>query len=196
MPFRIRDVGELEFMREQADLSDRLVGLIYPILIDERLRELIEKNWKDDRKGELLETLLRDGGPLGALDTRIKVGFAIGMYDERILDDLKMIAKIRNKFAHKKEARDFDTPPVSNFVNELKLPDHYPKKEVPSDAVFQTMDAWTQAMLCHSGLKDLTPRRTKFLRAVEIILTWLTICAGDIQPLVLPPSGRFAEPST
>jgi len=206
MVFILRDEHERVFMGEQANLPDRIIGLLYPILIDTRLEALIKSRWKDDSKGSVLEGLFRDGDALGSFDTRVKIGFAIGLYGEDILNELRWIVKIRNAFAHKHHARDFESQPVCNFVNKLDLLNKYPKEDIPSLGIADwphDRQKWIQSVMRHSGLKDLTPRRTRYLRSIEIILTWLAIESGELEGLIgrlTAEAHRFVsqlvEPST
>lgn len=193
---------EHEFLQTQAGLPDRIAGLIWPILIDRRLRATIEGRWRDDSKEDVLRYLFEDAGPLGDAGVRVRLGFAIALYDEDMFGDLKLIVKIRNAFAHQPGVHYFDDPPIHNYVNDLKLIEKYPKGPNKSLAPLPGMgrEDWLQGIMCSSGLIDLQPRRTRFLRSIEIILTWLAIEAQEItyeQPphYELPPD-LLTSPST
>ena len=84
MPFVANRSDEQEFLQMQADQPDRIVGLLWPILIDRRLRATIEGRWKDDIKEDVLRYLFEDGGPLGDAGARVRVGFAIDLYGEEM----------------------------------------------------------------------------------------------------------------
>ena len=191
MPFAIYGDDEHKFMNEQAKLEPRIVGLIYPILIDRRLEAVIRGRWQDDPKGELLADIFRDGGALGSFQTRVQIGFAIGLYNEVMLADLKQIVKIRNRFAHLPSAHTFDDQPICDLTQNLKLPNHYPKRNGPLIITpLTTREEWIASLMHSSGLIDLTPLRHHFLRTAEIILTWLTIESGELmfpKSVALPP---------
>src|SRR4029079_13912405 len=111
--------------------------------------------------------------------------------------DLKRITLIRNAFAHKPGAHDFEAQPVCNYVNELQLPLLHPKKEDvwPMNA-FIGKAAWREHMLQSSGIIDDKPRRSKFLRTVEIVLTHLAIEIGEIsfdQPIRPAGTGQLSS---
>ena len=181
MPFKLVKEDELEFFSEQADLPDRIVGLVFPILVDRRLELLIRDCWNDTANGELLDELFRDSGALGSFQTRVQVGFAVGLYDEGIFDDLRLIVKIRNAFAHQPRARSFDAQPICDLTRSLQLPDRYPKEDQP---ITGTREQRIERLMQTSGLIDLAPLRHRFLRTTEIALTWLSIKSGDFD---LPP---------
>ena len=182
MKFNITRKDERDFFKMQPGLPDRIVGLILPVLIDRRLRATIEGRWRDDSKGDVLRHLSEAGGPLGDAGVRVRVGFAIGLYDEDMFGDLKIIVKIRNAFAHEPGTHKFDDSPVQQFVNDLKLIEKYPTRPDKQFASLSGMsrEDWIQGIMCSSALIDLQPRRTRFLRSIEIVLTWLAIEAQEI----------------
>ena len=184
MPFTFLEKDEVEFFNEQHKLDDRIIGLVIPSLIESRLNQIIQDCWHDTSNGDLLGELFRDGGALGSFQTCAQVGFAIGLYDEGIFTDLKLIVKIRNAFAHRVGARNFETQPICDFTRNLSLPTRYPKEN--SDvALTGTREQMIEQLMRMSGLIDLGPLRHRFLRATEIILTWQEIKFGRFT---LPPT--------
>ena len=202
MPFVANRSDEQEFLQMQADLPDRTAGLVWPILIDRRLRATIEGRWKDDSKGDVLRNLFEVSGPLGDAGARVRVGFAIGLYDEDMFSDLKLVVNIRNSFAHEPGVHSFDDSPIQDHVGNFRLVDKYPKGPIALIIPPSGMDreTWMNGLLCSSGLIDLEPRRTRFLRVIEIVLTWLAIEAGEFEyapsPTYRPPPGLLTGPST
>ncbi len=188
MPFTaIRD-DELSFLRDQANLPDRAVGLIYPILIERRLRSVLESRWQNNSKESLLRDLFREGGALGSLKTRVQIGFVVGFYDEVIYLDLLQVVDIRNSFAHQPCAHEFCDQPICDHVSNLKLPDKFPK--FPTSCPEQHDKDWKYNFLRASRLQDEAPPRHRFLRTVEIILTWLSIEAGELGPPPVRQAGQ------
>ena len=202
MTLTISREDEFDCLEMQAGLPDRIAGLIWPVLIDRRLQATISGRWCDDSKGDVLRYLFEDSGPLGNAGARVRVGFAIGLYDEDMFGDLKLIVKIRNEFAHEPSVHSFDDFPIQNYVNDLKLIEKYPKRPDRQIAPLPGMsrEDWIQGIMCSSGLIDLQPRRTRFLRSIEIILTWLAIEAKEITYEAAAnyrvPPGPLATPST
>ena len=183
MPFTSLEEDEVQFFSEQPTLDDRIIGIVIPSLIDRRLNRAIQACWYDTAKDDLLSELFRDGGALGSFQTRVQVGFAIGLLDEDIFADLKLIVKIRNAFAHRPGARDFDTQPICDWTRNLRLLDRYPKDEPPAyDA--SSRKQLIEYLMHQSGLIDLVPLRHRFLRTTEIVLTWLSI---KLEHFDLPP---------
>ena len=193
MPFVSSRKDEQEFLITQGRLPDRIAGLVWPILIDRRLRATIEARWKDDSKKDVLRSLFEDRGPLGDAGARVHVGFAIGLYDEEMMRDLKLIVKIRNTFAHEPGVHSLDAAPIHNFVAGLKLVERYPIGPTAPilSATGTTRDQWLQNLMRTSGLIDVVPRRSRFLRAIEIVLTWLAVEANEIT---YSPSPDYQPP--
>ena len=193
MPFHISEDDERMFLAEQAGLPARIVGLIFPVLIDRRLEALIKSRWQDDTPKKMLGDLLRDGGPLGNFKTKNQIAYAIGLYDEPMYKDINKIVKIRNAFAHKPGVRSFDDQPVCDFTKELTLPEQYP---ILPDQVTKIRDPehFIELMMGSSGLIDIDPLQTRFLRAVELVLTWLSAESGELTDFNLV--NKLHYPST
>lgn len=170
-----RDAVEAEFLRESEQLPDRVVGIVAPVMIDERLKLAIQVRWNDcklNKDASLLDTLFRDGGAMGSFDTRIRVAFAIGIYGPEVLKDLREIIRIRNMFAHRMEARDFTYDPIRSRVNNLTSPERF-----PASAGIPFTEGGLETLWLHltksTEVADTASVRGRFLRAVEIILSLL-----------------------
>jgi hypothetical protein len=175
--FIARNKDEEEFLRQLAFLPDRLVGLLAPVLVDTRIEIAIRSRWKDDAKQELLRDLFRDGGALGAFGTRIKIGYAIGLYGDDALHELRILNSIRNDFAHRFEFSDFDNESIQSRGNSLKMSDKYPRSSDSGTGIFETtgLSLWESftKMVAHSMVAPPVNARTKFMRTVEILSTFL-----------------------
>ena len=182
MPFVISKDDEAIFLQEQAGLPARIVGLIFPVLIDRRLEDIIKSRWHDDTPKNMLRELFRDSGPLGSFQTRARIGYAIGLYDESMYADINRLVQIRNIFAHEPSANSFDDQPICDFTRSLTLPERYPKADPPTFITSVRDQAhFIELMMASSGLIDLAPLQTRYLRVVELVLTWLSIESGELN---------------
>ena len=195
MPFVISKDDEALFLQEQAGLPARIVGLIFPVLIDRRVEAIIKSRWRDDTPKKMLGELFRDGGPLGSFQTRVHIGHAIGLYDENMYADIKRIVKIRNEFAHEPGANSFDDQPICDFTRSLTLPEQYPKSDTTFVTTIRDKSHFIDLAMASSGLIDLAPLQTRYLRAVELVLTWLSIESGELNYDQEPPA-TWHYPST
>lgn len=80
-------------------------------------------------QGQQAEDLLEGGNaPLGTLSSRISACFALGLINQNEHDDLHLIRKIRNDFAHDIHTT-FKTESVMNRCREL----HFSAKDAPGE---------------------------------------------------------------
>lgn len=63
--------------------------------------------------------------PLRSMEVKLYVGLVAGLYDKKVFDGLVTINKIRNKFAHRSDAKDFAFEYVRSACENLKncIPD-------------------------------------------------------------------------
>lgn len=73
---------------------------------------------KEFIKNELLDF---NNGVLSTLSARNKIAFALNIIDKQFYEDILLIGKIRNKFAHNHLEITFDDNEVKMFCNKLKL---------------------------------------------------------------------------
>lgn len=57
--------------------------------------------------------------PLRDFSAKVDMAFALNLYDDNVRQDLHRLRKIRNKFAHTLDVRDFDHPLISRYCDEL-----------------------------------------------------------------------------
>ena len=66
--------------------------------------------------------MLRPDAPLGSNGARYQLAYCLGLITQEQRDDMKLVAKIRNTFAHNFKATGFDMPPVRDYCAALKQP--------------------------------------------------------------------------
>jgi hypothetical protein len=64
--------------------------------------------------------LTSDIGPLNTFHQKIETAYALKIVDEKLRDDLVLIRKVRNAFAHTRRMIDFDEEAVAVEVNKFK----------------------------------------------------------------------------
>ena len=117
------DVG-MEVMREMDrefhDSTDRVIAVIGAAYLDSMLDKLFRAALI--REPDEVDKLLRPDAPLGSNGARYQLAFCLGLITRDQRDDLKLIAKIRNAFAHDFKISSFATSPVREHCAELKQP--------------------------------------------------------------------------
>lgn len=106
--------------REFHDASDRIVAVVSGAYLDALLDSLLRAVFIDDPQEA--EALLRPDAPLGSNGTRYKLAYCMGLITKEQRDDLRLIAKIRNHFAHTFGECAFNASPVREWCRVLQQP--------------------------------------------------------------------------
>lgn len=136
MTWIVADKDEQEFLSQLATYPDRIVGLLAVTIVDDRLERAIRAQWQDIPNKDFLENLFNDNGPFGNFGIKIKIGFGTHMYGLEAYNDLRILATIRNAFAHQVGAKDFQTPGIKSLSDRLVLPDKYPASPESGRGIF------------------------------------------------------------
>ena len=111
------DAGWLtEFQSE----TERGAAILCAAFLDSSIGALIENYLVDDAKE--LDRLFDPGMPLSNFVLRAKMAYALGLITKGALEDIKILAKVRNKFAHKLHGLAFETPAVAKECMKLGAP--------------------------------------------------------------------------
>jgi DNA-binding MltR family transcriptional regulator len=100
--------------------SDRVIAIVGAAYLDSVLDSLLRAVLIESRDD--VDVLLGQTGPLGANGAGCQLAYCLGLITRDQRDDLKMIAKIRNKFAHDFHVSSFDVSPVRDYCASLKSP--------------------------------------------------------------------------
>jgi len=116
--FSLRDTL-FEFARlfEYSEASDRAVAIVGPAFLDRLLSEILTEFLIEDDKD--IQRLLQPEGPLGTFGSRVTACYCLGLINELVRSDLKLVGKIRNRFAHDLGA-DFSNPQISGWCRALR----------------------------------------------------------------------------
>lgn len=120
--------------QEFHERSDRIVAIVGAAYLDSMLESLLRAVLVDD-PGEA-DSLLRPEAGLGSNGSRLQLAYCLGLVTRDQRDDLKLIARIRNVFAHDFRAPSFDNPPIRDYCASLQQPGllaAMPKKIFPAD---------------------------------------------------------------
>jgi DNA-binding MltR family transcriptional regulator len=118
--------AELFKYDEGDDRSIVIIGGSYLDIVLEHV--LLAFFPEDDKEVELL--ILYDQ-PLGTFGNKVRMAYCLGLIEKVVKDDLKLVAKIRNKFAHQLNVS-FDDQNIKSWCNELKWYKVSMMRECPS----------------------------------------------------------------
>jgi DNA-binding MltR family transcriptional regulator len=109
----------MEFSRlfDYGEASDRAVAIVGPALLDTLLCHILTEFMVDDHKE--VTRLLEPEGPLGTYGSRITGCYCLGLIGTIVTADLRLVGKIRNRFAHDLRA-DFSDPKISQWCRALR----------------------------------------------------------------------------
>ena len=90
----------IEFSRlfDYGEASDRAVAIVGPAFLDTLLSDTLIEFMVDDQKE--VQRLLQPEGPLGTYGSRVTACYCLGLIGPIITSDLRIVGKIRNRFAH------------------------------------------------------------------------------------------------
>jgi DNA-binding MltR family transcriptional regulator len=118
---RYLDLHQMQFefakLFDYAEPNDRSVAIVGPAYLDLLLRELLVNFLVPDEK-EVVK-LLHPEGPFGAFGSRVTACYCLGLIGPKIKSDLRLVGKIRNKFAHDLRATFVDAD-VSSWCKALE----------------------------------------------------------------------------
>lgn len=105
---------------KRSDESDRSLAIIGAALLDEQLAELLASFFVENDKNT--KSLLSPNGPIGAFGVRVGLSYALGLIDTPTYRDLRLIQKIRNRFAHVSTDIDFTDNKIQGMCASLEIP--------------------------------------------------------------------------
>ena len=108
-----------EFSRlfDYGEASDRAVAIVGPAFLDTLLSHTLVKFMVEDRNE--VNKLLQPDGPLGTYGSRVTACYCLGLIGKIVTTDLRLVGKIRNRFAHDIRA-DFADPKISQWCRALR----------------------------------------------------------------------------
>jgi len=111
----IEELGR--FLNEFNKESDRGAVLVAGTILDERLKDIL-KSFLSDTKStvDLLEGF---NAPLGTFSARITACFSLGLIQKNEFEELNLIRKIRNEFAHTWDNTTFETDSIKDLCSKL-----------------------------------------------------------------------------
>jgi len=152
------DIFFEEFQKE----TPRAAVIIYSAFLDSLLRDLIGSFMVDDAKkvDKLLGTDDGSETPLSSFSTRIKTAYCLGLVTKKEFDDLNLIRRMRNRFAHRLHGYSFEDQEIIAWCNSLQTPIMF-KDVLPTvNKSYRDKYVFTVSMLVNQiGLRILSTQR-------------------------------------
>ncbi|MFT6835310.1 MAG: mannitol operon repressor [Francisellaceae bacterium] len=118
------------FIQELQAETDRGLPLVGAALIDEKLHKTLELFFIE---GKSTKRLLNDpNAPLGAFSAKIEACYSLGLIDKFEYQEIGLIRKIRNEFAHARHGLSFENDKIKGLCASLQsaLPDDTSKEKL------------------------------------------------------------------
>lgn len=107
-----------EALQKESDRGDVLVSAAF---FDTTLERLLVARFSsgDAKRAKLIEPLFDAFGPLSTFSAKIRISYAIDLLHESMANDLDLVRRIRNAFAHSLEPKTFQDPDITSMVDNL-----------------------------------------------------------------------------
>lgn len=180
------DLDELNSLLEVVDShDDRGLVLSLAAFAEDTLGRLLIAYLREEKQAK--ELVAGFNAPLGTFSSRIKVAFSLGLLDREQYDNLEILRRIRNSFAHNWQGISFDRNDISALIGQLHQPLTLHEHSI-DDERNRLREAITGVIIeIRLLLKDLKKTGTKAPR------TWLRLRMPDSQIQIievteLPPA--------
>ncbi|WP_431293416.1 MltR family transcriptional regulator [Pedobacter sp. P26] len=116
--------------------DDRAIVIIGGSYLDIVLEHVLRAFFPEDDSE--VERLIEYNQPLGTFGNRVRMVYCLGLIEKIVKDDLKLIGKIRNQFAHDLYAS-FEDKAIKSWCRELKWHKVSMMMEPPADATIRDL---------------------------------------------------------
>lgn len=118
------------FVEELQAETDRGLPLVGAALIDEKLHKTLEFFFVDGKSTKKL--LTEPNAPLGTFSSKIEACYSLGLIDKFEYQEIGLIRRIRNEFAHAKHGLSFESEKIKGLCTSLQspLPDDTDKAKI------------------------------------------------------------------
>lgn len=106
-----------KLFNELGSVDERATAIIGGAFLDSILENTLRNFMVDDEKET--KRLVSFDGAMGTYSNRTTAAYCLGLICKTVRDDLRVVGRIRNKFAHQLEAS-FDTEPIREWCFSLK----------------------------------------------------------------------------
>ncbi len=120
-----------KFVEELKRETDRGLPLVGAALIDEKLLETLQAFFIESKSSNKL--LTEGNAPLGTFSSKIEACYALGLIDEFEYQEIGLIRKIRNEFAHAKHGLSFQSEKIKGYCTSFK-------SDLPQDLDYSAND--------------------------------------------------------
>lgn len=130
--FNLHDaLAEFHELFTEEGKDERAIAIIGGTFLEMLLEHILYAFLPEDDKE--VEKLMQFNGVLGNFSNKISMAYCLGLIDKIIKDDLNLIRKVRNEFAHDLYAS-FESGKITSWCKQLKWHKEMLTPDPPSDA--------------------------------------------------------------
>jgi DNA-binding MltR family transcriptional regulator len=115
--YRIKALEEFSKLFTYNTGDDRAIVIIGSAFLETILEHILIEFFPEGEKE--VDILLSYDKPLGTYSNKVRMIYCLGLIEKKIMKDLKLIGKIRNRFAHDLSVS-FEDKDITNWTRELK----------------------------------------------------------------------------
>lgn len=109
-------------MIEQLDQKNhRGLAITCASMVEDRLRWLIEMRFSNPLSEGKKDWIFTGTGPLQSFAAKVEIAYAFGLVKEEVRAELRLIGRIRNKFAHNFRRVRFTDQDIAQLCKNLKM---------------------------------------------------------------------------
>jgi hypothetical protein len=116
---KLKDQSEIDAYYLSDPAHPRAAGVMWPALVERRIDRLFEIGLRPNKA--VHNELFQPSGALGNYAVKVRLAYMLGWFGQDFYDDLLLIAKIRNRFAHDITAKDFSDQRISSWLQNMKV---------------------------------------------------------------------------
>jgi mannitol repressor len=113
----LTDKSELNAYYLADPAHARAAGVMWPAIVERRIDRLFETALRPDIA--IRRELFRPSGARGNYAVKARLAYLLGWVGDDVYHDLLLVAKIRNRFAHVIEAKDFTDEKIGAWLRNL-----------------------------------------------------------------------------
>jgi DNA-binding MltR family transcriptional regulator len=149
-------IEEIEKESEEIkkESVERAQAIICHAYVEELLKELLKKRLIKDK--DFLKSLEK----LISFSRLLTLCYITGIVNKAERKDIKLLAKIRNRFAHKREIKSFNAEDIPELCNDLRIPKPLTIELTPQEKFIKTAAYYIQIL-------NLKLKYTKKVKLVE-----------------------------
>ncbi len=120
MAEQLNDVQRPKKEFDLIDESDRGAAIVGAALLEDSLVTMLKSEMFIDRMSQKqVKDIFDLSGPLSNFSAKISIALAFGFIDKTTFNDLQIVRKLRNKFAHSSDQLSFDDPDVRSQIGSM-----------------------------------------------------------------------------